>query len=60
MSGLDRIKVASRMFAMGWKLLGFRYKDALGKLLHLHAASLSEADKKQLMLQIAAQASSDT
>lgn len=59
MSGFDRIRIASQMFATGWKLLDFRYQDALGKVLHLHGASLSEADKKQLLAQIAVQAPSD-
>jgi hypothetical protein len=50
MNGFERMRVASGMFAAGWRLLDFRYVEVVEKLLHLHAASLKVPQKEQLMV----------
>jgi hypothetical protein len=59
MSGFDRVRIASAMFATGWRLLDFRYDDAREKVLHLHAATLSQQQKVQLQVLFAGRVASD-
>ena len=59
MSGFDRVRIASAMFSTGWRLLDFRYVDAREKVLHLHAATLSQQQKVQLQVLFASRVASD-